>query len=171
MCLLALRHKNQRIQMLLSKNPQGHPQLRCQIWWISNLFKTSNLFLSKNNDHLVSIFDPNTCFFATPTKLFLWQNFMWWIHNNDNGSFTIGSKNDITNQIGQSLYDQANHSSNNLTQPQHRKGSSQDTHAQTTVATILKPRRSNQPRQRPLYLEDFVGATKTHKPMNFDEDV
>jgi hypothetical protein len=35
----------------------------------------------------------------------------------DNGSFTIGSKNDITKQIGQSLHDQANHSSTNLTQP------------------------------------------------------
>jgi hypothetical protein len=33
----------------------------------------------------------------------------------DNGSFTIGSKNDITNQIRQSLHDQANHSSTKLT--------------------------------------------------------
>jgi hypothetical protein len=47
----------------------------------------------------------------------------------DNGSFTIGSKNDITNQIRQSLHDQANHPSTNLTQPQHLEGSSQDTHA------------------------------------------
>ncbi len=89
----------------------------------------------------------------------------------DNGSFTIGSKIDITNQIGQSLYDQANHSSTKLTQPQHLEGSSQDTHAQTTVVPILKPWRSNQPKQRPFYLEDFVGTTKTHEPMNFDEHV
>jgi hypothetical protein len=57
----------------------------------------------------------------------------------DNGSFTIGSKNDITNQIRQSLYDQTNHSSTKLTQPQHLEGSSQDTHAQTLVVPILKP--------------------------------
>lgn len=88
---------------------------------------------------------------------------MLWIHNNDNGGFTIGSKNDITNQIGQSLYDQANHSSTNLTQPQHLEGSFQDIHAQTTIALIFKPRISNQLRQIPLYLKDFVDATK---PMN-----
>jgi hypothetical protein len=81
----------------------------------------------------------------------------------DNGSFTIGKRNDITNQIGQSLHDQANHPSTNLTQPQHLEGYSQDTHAQTPIAPILKPQRSNQPRQRPLYLEDIVGAKK---PMN-----
>lgn len=57
----------------------------------------------------------------------------------DNGSFTIGSKNDITNQIGQSLHDQANHLSTKLTQPQHLEGYSQDTCAQTPIVLILKP--------------------------------
>ncbi len=57
----------------------------------------------------------------------------------DNGSFTIGSKIDITNQIRPSLRDQANHSSTKLTQPQHLEGSFQDTYAQTPVVHILQP--------------------------------
>jgi len=35
----------------------------------------------------------------------------------------------------------------------------------------MELQRSNRPRDKPLYLKDFVGVTKTHEPMNFDESI
>jgi hypothetical protein len=87
--------------------------------FIKQFFLISNPLSSKNNNLHVLNFNPSTTFCGTSTEIVLMMKAPMVDLKQKNEVLTINSKDDIMNQAKQPLFEELDHPSMDLTQPQH----------------------------------------------------